>query len=445
MSSPGLEDLASRLVAVVQALLQGNDPDAAALESLFAIPSQVADRVQTTRDGMLNSATNLLTRARDLEALAVAQLAEATKAADDALARATEQADRVLKQANDDANRAVAAADRGLEQAKATGDAALDEAAATREKAVKAAEAARAAAVGAAKDAKARADQLCRDAKDAAQKALDDAEQAVAEAEAKLASIAADAQQAVDDAIAAAQQLPGEATALATDALRRLEGALSWPSGILSLMAKALQWLKDECFPAESRLQVVWHQPAAGPHGLGLQWLDGAESIRVVYRPPEPPAVGAGTLLIETMGSGHASIGANDARPNDPYSVKIDFDGADDQQVIIGKGLPAPAPGAGDVKVGVTFGALKFDESFGPLRAVLEKPTLTVTLAHEAKWSYDATLALPKYGASLSLSDLLAQVGIPIPITVPSIGQTRSLQLGVADGRLSVHEGGADV
>lgn len=431
-----LQDLGARLIAIAQALASVADQNADQLRSLM--PAQVGDRLAATQTAIESAANGVLQRATD-------QLAavEAAKAAAEHQAEALEQQtrarlDQQLKEATDQADRAVAAAEAGLAQAKAMGDQALAAATETRDAAVRKAEQSKADAQAAFDDAAAQAEHVTEQAKQAADKAVAEATKAVTDAGAQVGQAADAARAAVDDAVAAAAGLPGEATALAQDTLERLEGALTWPSGILSLLAKVLIWLKKECFADVTELQVIWHEPAgdhaAEPAGLGLQWVDNATTLRLVYRPPVPPAVGAGTLLIESTGADSTSFASADGM------IAVSFHGHGGQRVVVGKSEPPPTPGTGDAQLVVTFDP-KFNRQFGPLSAIVDKPVLTIKFAQATAWSYDVKLDLPSYGATLSLSELLDQAGLPIPITVPSIDERRSLSLRVTDGKFSIHEG----
>lgn len=428
-----LQDLGARLIAIAQALATVTDHNADQLRSLM--PAQVGDRLAETEAAITAVANGLLQRAQ--AELAAAQAAkEAAEQQAAALGQQTRaRLDEQLKQATTEADRAMAAAKAGLEQAKAMGDQALAAATETRDAAVRKAEQAKADAQKAFNDATTQAEQLTHQAKAAADKALADATKAVTDADAQVGQAADAARTAVDNAVAAAAGLPDEAMALGKDTLERLEGALTWPSGILSLVAKSLIWLKKVCFSDVPELQVIWHEPAgehAGePAGLGLQWLDNGTMLRLVYRPSD---VGAGSLLIETTGADMVTFRASD--------VAVTFHGRAGQRVVVGKGVPPPALGTGDAELVVAFGAPDgFSSQLGPLTALVSRPTLTVKLGHATAWTYDVRLDLPKYGATLSLSELLDQAGLPIPITVPSIDEHRSLSLGVADGKFSVHEG----
>lgn len=432
MASPGLDDLGARVIAIARALASGADPSPDQLKSL--LPAGVGDRLQQTQDTITSTAAGLEQRARDQLASAQGALVAAEQAAAAQLQQTRTQLQQTLDAANADADRAAAAASAGLEQARATGADALQAATDTRDAALAQAEAARTQAQQAFDTALAQAQQLAADAAQAAQKAVADAEQAVQAALAEVASAVQRAQQAVDDALAAAQQLPGEVLALGQDTLERIEGALTWPSGILSLLAKVLIWLKKECFADVESLQVVWHEPADGPMGLGLQWLDGAVMLRLVYRPAVAPATGAGTLLVESTGADTVTFGS-------PDTVSVRFTGKAGQQVVVGKAVPAPQLGAGDLALAVDFGALQFNRTFGPLTARLDHPTITASLTHGETWGYDVVLALPAYGATLRLSDLLDQAGVSLPVSLPSIDELRSLQLEVDDGRFLAHEG----
>ena len=137
--------------------------------------------------------------------------------------------------------------------------------------------------------------------------------------------------------------------------------------------------------------------------------------------------------MIETKGTGTAAFSAG--------GVSISFEGQADQHVVVGKGVPGPQPGAGDCSLVVGFSGAAFEEQVGPLTARLAMPTLTVSLKHADDWGYEARLDLPSYGATLRLSDALEQAGLTLPLSLPSIDETRSLSLSVADGRFSAREG----
>lgn len=432
MGNPGLQDLGARIIAIAQSLASGQDPGTDQLKSL--LPAQVTNPLQDTQNAIEAAANGLKERAQDQLAAVETAKAAAERAAEDQLQQSTSQLQQQLDQATAKADRAVTAAMAGLEQAKATGEQALQAATDSRDEAVAQAESAKANAQGAYDQAIAQAQQVADAATQAAEKLVNDAQQSLQDAEAQVASAAQQAQQAIDGAVAAAAQLPDQAVALGTDTLDRIEGALKWPSGILSLLAKALIWLKKECFPDVEELQVIWHEPADGPTGLGLQWLKNDAMLRLVYRPAVPPAVGAGTLLIETKGSDTVSFEAGE-------QIAVLFKGKADQHVVVGKGVSGPEAGMGDVSLAITFGALAFSKAFGPLTARLDKPTITAALSHGGTWTYDVTLTLPTYGATLRLSDLLRQAGLALPITVPSIDEMRSLSLEVANGSFSMHEG----
>ena len=403
------------------------------LRSLLSV--QGDDRLRDTQESIEAAANGLKQRAQNQLDAANAAKTAAVRQADAQLRQAMGQVQQQLERAMAEADRVTAAAERGLEQASAMGNQALASATETRDAALKAAVQARAEAKNAFDTAVERAKKVADDSTKAAEAVLADAQQALADVEARVASAAQQAQDAVDHAAAAAIGLDDEAVALGQDALERLVGALTWPSGILSLVAAALVWLKGQCFPAVDELQIIWHEPADGPTGLGLQWLKDDTMLRLVYRPAVPPAVSAGTLLVETKGTGEFSFEA----PGN--QISLTFKGHPGQRLIVGKGAPGPAPGTGEATLVLEFGASEFSKQFGPLTALLEKPKLTTRLAHVESWTYDVTLEFPRYGATLRLSDLLRQAGLSVPTTVPSIDEFRSLKVGVAGGRFFVREG----
>ena len=432
MGDPALAELGARLVAIARALASGRDPSLDQLKGL--LPAEVTDPLQETVTAVVATATRLQQLAQDQLAAARATATTAEQAAEAQVEQARQQLQQQLDQAKADAQRSVAAAEIALDQARATGGQDLTAATETRDAAVQRAEDTQAQAQAAYDRALARAQQVADGAEQAARQLVADAEQALQEAEAQVAAAAQRAQEAVESAAAAAAQLPGRALALGEDSLARLEGALEWPAGILSLLAKALIWLKHQCFPDVDELQVVWHEAEDGPAGLGLQWLDGDTGLLLVYRPPAPPAVGAGTLLIQTKGTDTVSFGS-------PGGLSVTFHGTADQTVVVGRDEPGPEVGPVDASLTLELGALAFSKQLGPLTVRLDKPTLTATVTHAESWTYDVALTLPAYGASLRLSDLLAQSGLELPVTIPSIDELRSLSLELSDGSLSVQEG----
>lgn len=429
MADPGLEGLGARVVAIAQALASGKDPST---DQLRGPPAEGADRLHDTQKALEDAANARKQRAQDRVDAATVAKAAAEQLADSQLNQTMDLLQQQRVRAVAEADRADAAALAGFEQAQAMGSQEMEAATATRDAAVKAANKVRTDANKSFDAAVKQATTLANNAKQAANKVVADAQQELASAKSQPDQ---QAQAGINGAVAAVAGLPEEVVALGPDALERLEGALTWPSGILSLVATTLIWIKKHWFPAEDALQVIWHEPVDGPVGLGLQWSKDEKTLRLVYRPPVPPADGAGTLLIEAMGADTIPFAAPDNQ------VSATFVGHADQQLVVGKGIPGPDAGLGDAKLTLAFGGLHFDRQFGPLTTKVETPTLTAALAHTNGWKYDVTLDLPAYSATLRLSDLLNQAGLPIPISVPSIDEHRSLKLSVVDGRFTAHEG----
>ncbi|MEO6712818.1 MAG: hypothetical protein ABIM89_05230 [Mycobacteriales bacterium] len=432
MTTAALEDLGGRVIAIAQALAAGANPDVGGLQEMLV--GQVGDRVGTTADGIRAAAEDVRARAQQAADKVQSDCAVAVGDAQSRLADTMSGLESERTRALAEAERAQKGADAAFEQARATGEQVADEAERTKQAALDAAEDARRQAEAAFEAAREEADRRFAEAKAAAEQALADAERVVADAQARFDDAVETATTAVNDAIDLAQQLPDQVTALGEDALARLEGALSWPSGILSLLAQALIWLKKNHFADVPELQVIWQQSDDAP-GLGLLWLDGDQMVRLVYQPPSA-GPGPGTLLIETKGA-DSIIFPNGA----DAGVSVTVTAKADHAVVVGAGVVPPDGSPDTLHLGITFGALEYDEALGPLTAILKAPTLTLDLSHAETWHYTARLAIPTYGGKLGLSGLLASAGVPLPITVPEIEELRSLTAQVSDGTFSLQEG----
>lgn len=436
MSTPAFQDLGARVVAIAQALASGADPSPDQLRDLLL--GDVADEVERTASQIRSSLEELRDRAESrLETLRTEATA-ATEHAVTQLAQARSRLEEERDRAIATAEGAAEAAKTAVEQARATGEDELGEAERTRDAAVAAAEQAKRDAETTFTQAVGDLESRATEATEAADRLLAEAEQAAQDARAQVDTAVDEARAVVGRAADALDQLPDglpdDVVALGEDALARLQGALSWPSGLLSLLAQALVWLKRTYFGDLHQLQVIWQEPPDGP-GLGLLWLDGDQMVRLLYRPTAAPDMGAGTLLVETRGADAITF------PGGPAAdVSCTVTATGDQALVIGAGIAPPAGGPDTATLTVTFGALHFNQAFGPLTAVLEQPTLTVVLRHTGPWSYSVTLEVPKYGATLGLSDLLDRAGLPIPVTIPSIDELRSLTASLADGELTVKE-----
>ena len=430
MSTPSLQDLGARAIAIAQAMASGATPDMDQLHDLLlGEVGEARDLVDKTAAQIKAAAEDLLARAKEraeaLMAMKDAAVAQAEARLAEATSRLEEERDRAIAAAE----RAKQAAESGLQQARATGDHAVDEAERTRDAAVAEADQAQRDAENAFMQAVENARGRVDAAKQVAERMLAEATQAVTAAQDQVNGAVAAAQEIVDRVAGLAQQLPADVVALGEDALARLEGALEWPSGTLSLLAQALVWMKKRYFAGVHQLQVIWQEPPDGP-GLGLLWLDGPEMVRIVYRPTPAP----GTLLVETKGDDSVTFTSGP-------DISVTITGKADQPLLIGKGVAPPDGGPDTAKMQVVFGALAFEEPLGPLTAVLQMPTLSVELRHAGTWGYKVKLEVPTYGASLGLSGFLAQAGVPLPVALPEVEEVRSLTVEVADGRFSLLEG----
>lgn len=435
MGTPSADDLGARIIAIAKALAAGEDDAAAVLGTL--VPTDSAARMGQAAAGIVSAAEALRDRAAQAAAevaqVAAAQQARAQEELDTALARLAAERDRAVALADG----AVAAADTALEQAKATGSDALGAATQTRDAAIAAAGTARTGALSAFDRAQQAAQRTFDEVRTTAVAAVADAEatakKAADDATARIAQAPAEAKAMVERAVSAVAGLPDDVIGLGQDALAKLDGALTWPSGILSLVAKALIWLKQECFADVDQLQVVWQPADPGPLGIGLLWQQGADTLRILYRPGTGGAPDA--LVIRSTGAAEHTLSGD--------GISLVFRGPTDRMLTIGAGLAPGDPGPDGVSLEIALSRLRFTESFGPFAATADPPTLRVVLSSAAAWSYRATVALPRYGGSFRPAQLFAAAGVPMPISIPGIEEYRSLTLGISDGRAIVQEGAA--
>ncbi len=436
MSTPGLDDLGARVLEIVRALSAGKDDATEALKDL--VPADVGDRVAAAQQQVESAAAAVKSTAEkalaDATSAAASRIADAEKTSTQGLKRLAEERTK----AGEEADRAINAAEAAYDQAAATGDRALEEATRTRDAALAAAEKAKADAERAFADGKRAAEEAVADAKAAAEKATQDAQQkldeAVEEAKRMADEALSEAKRMVDKATAAAAALPDRLTGLGDDALEKLDQALVWPSGVMSLFAKLLIWLKRNCFSDVDQLQVVWQTGEPGPLGLGLLWQDGPNSLRVLFRPATSPDAGD-TLLISSVGTDEHSI--------EGKGISIKVVSAAGQDIVIGKGAPPVDLGPGGVSVSARFPTMRFQRELGPLVAVVEEASVRASVHHTGSWSYEVSVELPRYGGSMRPSQLFEDAGLPIPIAIPSIDEYRSLTIGVADGKTVLREGAA--
>lgn len=435
MSAPGLDELGARVLEIVRALASSPDTAADALKNL--VPTDLDDRVKAATETAVAAAE----RARDSAQTAVTeatsaaaeQIANATKDLEGALARLAAQRDEALQAAE----HAEAAAAAAFEQASATGRQAMTTAKETLAAAKETAERSKAEAQRVFEASEATARKALADVESNAKETLEEVKRQFEElkeaVDKSAAQVREEAERLVDAATAAAERLPADLVGLGDDALAKLDEQLSWPSGLLSLVAKLLSWLKRQFFADVDALQVVWQPGAPGPLGIGLLWQDGAQSLRMIFRPRTADA--GDVFVISSAGADTHTI------PGKGASLSITAKSG--QEIVIGTGAPPIDLGPGGLSLAVAFDAVAFDESLGPVRALVGPPTISAALHHAGSWSYEATVTFPRYGGEFSASELFARAGIPIPIEIPTLKEYRSLTIGVADGRTVVREGAA--
>jgi hypothetical protein len=268
----------------------------------------------------------------------------------------------------------------------------------------------------------------------AAQAALDDAlakaRQASDDLAARLPQIEQQVRAEVEQRLAQAQVVAGQVETLADDARARLNEALAFPAGILSLTAQALCWLKGRFFAKEDRLQVVRYSPAAGTHGLGLTWTDAGATLLLAYAADHPTEAGSFTAKLDG--------GAGQPVTFEAPGVSITVSGAGDQAIVIGPGSPPPAPGNDRLTVTATFTALGWNWDADIVQATAAAPTLTIDLRHEGTWNYSIELEVENYGLAVKPRAALAKLGVPLP--VPDLQEQRKASITLENGNLLFRE-----
>ena len=442
MGASELTEIVPRLLELARALAAGADPLKDQLTQLLQVPAQMQERLEAAVTDQLATARksfdDAVTRAGSLVTEAQQKLADAQQQ----LAEGTETLEKTLQDALGRADQAQAAAERAREQALGMVDAAQHAVDDARKQADKTFDAAmaevqqlRKQAQDAATAARKQLDEAVAAGRQAVDKAVADLQAAKDELEAKLVGLKEQIQTEVEQRLAQVQQLPDQVSALADDARARLADALSFPSGILSIVAKGLVWLKGEFFAGDDRLQVVSYTPTPTSHGLGLTWTEGQTHLMLAYCADHPTDKGSFVIKVASATDAPITVGGPD--------VVFTVSGAGNQTLTIAAGAPPPGLGPAGFSVKVAFNALGFDMDERIVAIGLRAPTFTLAMHHDGAWRYSVAAEVSNYFAKLRPSAALEAAHIPVPISLPEIGESRSFRIAVENGDLIVHEGAA--